>query len=149
MKLDYAIPSISSTGTVPMSIAQVGDLYDIDARIKDGDESGWRGDPSMGIFVNTETGMFEVWGKDRAGRDYLAASHHQLDHTLLIKLREGDPQKHDVIDRVLKHNQKLRDDQKQADDEKFAVIADKVRHAINKEFHGRHNPVTVDRKPGD
>lgn len=149
MKLDYAISPLTSTGTVPMSMAAVGDLYDIDYRIKHGDESGWRGDPTMCVNINTITGWFEVWGIDRAGKDYMAASHHTLDHTLLIKLREGDPQKHDVFDRVLKSNQALKDAQKKADDEQFAEIAGKVQHAINKEFHGRHNPVTVDRKPGD
>lgn len=149
MKLDYAISPLTSTGTVPMSVAMVGDMYDLDDRIKNGDESGWRGDPTMCINLNTITGWWEVWGIDRAGKQYLAASHDKLDHTLLIKLREGDPRKNDVFERVLKANQKLKDDQKQADDENFAEIAAKVQHAINKDFHGRHNPVTVDRKPGD
>lgn len=149
MKLDYAISPLTSTGTVPMSVAMVGDMYDLDDRIKNGDESGWRGDPTMCINLNTITGWWEVWGIDRAGNQYLAASHDKLDHTLLIKLREGDPRKNDVFERVLQANQKLKDDQKKADDEQFAEIAGKMQHAINKEFHGRHNPVTVDRKPGD
>ena len=59
------------------------------------------------------------------------------------------PRKHDVMQQVLDHNQKLRDDQKQADDEQFAVIADKMQHAIRKELHGRRNPVTVERKMVD
>lgn len=143
------ISVLEATGHVPMPVAMVGDMLDLDRRIKYGDESGWRGDESMGIFLNKHTGWWEVWGVDRAGNQYLAASHHQLDHTLLIKLREGDPQKHDVIDRVLKVNQARRDAEKQQQDEQFAEIAAKVQHAINKEFHGRHNPVTVDRKPGD
>lgn len=143
------ISALEATGHVPMSVAMVGDMLDLDHRIKHGDESGWRGDESMGIFINKHTGWFEVWGIDRVGNQYLAASHERLDHTLLIKLREGDPRKNDVFDRVLKSNQKLKDAQKQADDDQFAEIAGKVQHAINKEFHGRHNPVTVDRKPGD
>lgn len=148
MKLDYAIPAAEG-GRIELPLAMVGDLYDIDRRIKEGDESGWRGDPSMCIELNRITGWFEVWGIDRGGRKYMAASHDKLDHTLLIKLREGDPTRHDVIDRVLKANQKLRDDQKRADDERFAVVAEKIQHAIRKEFHGRRNPITVDRKPGE
>jgi len=140
------ISELASTGHVTLSIAQVGDLCDIDSRIKNGDESGWRGDPTMGIFVNALTGMFEVWGIDRRGNQYCAATHHRLDHTLLIKLREGDPRTNDVWQNVLEHNAKVKADLKAKDDENFAVIADKMQHAIRREFHGRRNPITVERK---
>ena len=130
------IPSMEATGRINLTMAQVGDLLDIDRRIKDGDESGWRGDPSMGIFVNTSTGWFEVWGYDRAGREYLAASHETLDHTLLIKLREGDMTRpgNDPFQKVLDHNAKLKADQDRREHDEFEQLADKMQWGIRQDF---------------
>jgi hypothetical protein len=129
-----AIRLDEANGSVIMTVQQMGDLYDIDRRIKEGDESGWRGDPTMGVFFNRITNNYEVWGVDRAGNDYIAASHHKLDHTLLIKLRDGDPRKHDVFQRVLDHNAKLVADRDAADREKRAELADKMAWAIRRDF---------------
>jgi len=128
------ITASDATGHIPLTLAQVGDLFDIDRRIKDGDESGWRGDPTMGIFVNAFTGEFEVWGIDRTGKEYKAASHHTLDHTLIIKLRDTDPRKHDVFQEVLDHNAKVKAEQKRKDDEKLAEVGDKLQWAIRQDF---------------
>lgn len=132
--LDTMISHLEANGVVEMTTAQLGDLLDIDQRIKYGDESGWRGDPSMGVFLNRVTGWFEVWGIDRTGQGYLAASHDKLDHTLLIKLREGDPTKNDVFQRVLDANQKLEDDKRAAAKEKLAETGDKLQWAIRQDF---------------
>ena len=135
--LSGMISNLEANGHLMLTTAQIGDLMDIDSRIKNGDESGWRGDPTMGIFINRHTGMFEVWGIDRAGNQYLAASHDKLDHTLLIKLREGDPTKHDVFQRVLDKNQKMLADAKAKEHERFAEVGDKLQWAIKRD-HGQH-----------
>jgi hypothetical protein len=137
LSTDSMISQLEANGVIHMSVAQLGDLLDLDRRIKDGDESGWRGDPSMGVFVNTITGHFEVWGIDRGGNGYLAASHDKLDHTLLIKLREGDPTRHDTFQRVLDHNAKVVADQKAAAHDKLTEAGDKLQWAIRKDF-GQH-----------
>ena len=83
------------------------DVLDIGRRIREGDEL-WRGDPSMRLCWNPLTQKYEVVGVDRTGQQYLAASHHTCDQTLLIKLSEGDPTKHNVLARVMKENEQLR-----------------------------------------
>lgn len=120
-------------------------VFDIDRRIKEGDESGWRGDPSMFLMLNPRNGMFEVWGIDRGGNQYLACSHHACDHTLLRKLVAGDPQRHDVINETLKANAKAKADRDAADRDKALVVADKLGHAIRadageKRTHGLYDP---------
>lgn len=132
--LSGMISNLEANGHLMLTTAQIGDLMDIDSRIKNGDESGWRGDPTMGIFINRHTGMFEVWGIDRGGNQYLAASHDKLDHTLLIKLREGDPTKHDVFQRVLDHNQKMLDDARAKERERLAEVGEKFQWAIRQDF---------------
>ena len=135
--LSTMISNLEANGHLMLTTAQIGDLMDIDRRIKQGDESGWRGDPTMGVFINRFTGQFEVWGVDRGGNEYLAAAHDKLDHTLLIKLREGDPTKHDVIQRVLDKNQRLRDEREARDRERIAEVADKLQWGIRQDF-GQH-----------
>ena len=132
--LDSMISQLEANGVIHMSVAMLGDMHDIDQRIKYGDESGWRGDPSMGLFVNAITGHFEVWGIDRGGNGYLAASHDKLDHTLLIKLREGDPTRNDAFQRVLDHNAKVEADKKAAAREKLEEAGDKLQWAIRQDF---------------
>ena len=128
------ISHLQATGHLTLPMAMVGDLCDIDARIKNGDESGWRGDPSMGVFLNAGNGQFEVWGVDRGGNEYLAASHDRLDHTLLVKLREGDPTRHDVIQRVLDANAKLEADRQATDRDAFGEVAEKIQWGIRQDF---------------
>lgn len=128
------ISALSSTGHVELSMKQIGDMFDIDYRIKHGDESGWRGDMTMGIFVNPETEWFEVRGLDRNGNPYLAASHPTLDHTLLIKLRDGDPTKNDVHQRVLDHNAKVKLDQEYAQAQARGEGQEKMQWALRQAF---------------
>ncbi len=84
----------------------------------------------MFLMWNPGTDMFEVWGHDRAGIQYLAASHHRCDHTLIAKLIAGDPTKNDVIGRVMSHNAALEKDRADAERDKRLEIADKLGFAI-------------------
>lgn len=136
---DSMLSSLEATGHIPMTMAMIGDLMDIDHRVKYGDESGWRGDPTMCVCINSipghpQEGWFEVWGIDRGGNQYKAASSPKLDHSLLIKLREGDPTRSDPWQKVLDHNAKVKADQEQADREKRADIADKLAWGIRQDF---------------
>lgn len=113
------------------------DLFDIDRRIKWGDESGWRGDKSMGLFYNPHMARYEVWGIDRGGNQYLAASHHELSVELVHKLRDGDPTRNDPWQKVLDHNAKLEAERKAKDAERASEVADKLAWAIRRDF-GQH-----------
>lgn len=110
------------------------DIFDIDRRIKYGDESGWRGDPTMGLFFNPELNRFEVWGIDRGGTQYIAASHHELSHEILIKLRNGDPTRNDPWQRIIDHNTKVKKEQETADRERRAEVFDKLAWAARQDF---------------
>lgn len=110
------------------------DLFDIDRRIKNGDESGWRGDPTMGLFYNPHLHRFEVWGIDRGGNQYLAASHHELSVEIVHKLRNGDPTRNDPWQQVLDHNAKVKAEMQQKDREKRAELADKLAWGIRQDF---------------
>jgi hypothetical protein len=112
-------------------------VLDIDRRIKEGDESGWRGDPSMFLMFNPATDLFEVWGIDRGGNQYMACSHHQCDHILLQKLVAGDPTKNDVVGKVLEANERLQKDREDAEKDKRMEAHDKLAHAIRQDF-GAH-----------
>jgi hypothetical protein len=134
MDCDTMISALEANGHLSVPLNFIGDMLDIDRRVKQGDESGWRGDPSMGLFLNPENGNFEVWGVDARGKAYLAASHHKMDHTLLIKLREGDWRKHDVIQRVLDNNASLEATAKAKARDEFEALADKMQWAIRRDF---------------
>ena len=127
------------------------DVFDIDRRIKEGDESGWRGDPSMFLMWNPANSMFEVWGHDRAGNQYLACSHHRCDHTLLTKLVAGDPVKNDVIGRVMAANDKLAADRREAERDKRLEIADRMGYAIRQDlghlYGGRNRQHSIPEVP--
>lgn len=134
---EQLLSELRANGQLWMTPADMGAMLDIDRRIKDGDESGWRGDPSMGLFYNQQLERFEVWGFDRSGKEYLAAAHDKLDITLVHKLRDGDPRKHDVFQRVIDNNLKVQAEQAKADAEKLAEVADKLQWGIRQDF-GQH-----------
>lgn len=126
----YMVSALEASGVMWVDSS----LYDIDRRIKDGDESGWRGDPTMGLFFNPHTRQFEVWGIDRAGKEYKAATHHELSVEIIHKLRNGDPTRNDVFQQVLDHNAKVEADAKQKDREARAEVFDKLAWGIRKDF---------------
>lgn len=109
-------------------------VFDIDRRIKEGDESGWRGDPTMDLMFNPATRMFEVWGTDLGGNRYMAASHHRADHTLLMKLVNGDPQRFDVVAGVLETNRRLAEAREAAEKEQRMEAHHKLQWAIRRDF---------------
>lgn len=150
MGYDNMLTELEANGHLELPIAMVGDMHALDDRIKYGDGgTGWRGDPSMGIFIDKKTGKFEVWGVDNQGKGYLAASHHVLDHTLLLKLVAGDPRKHDVIQEVLDSNQRLVDRRKAHNADLKGELADKVQWAIRRDLHnGRGAHTAIPRKVG-
>ena len=128
---------LEANGVLHLTLAQIGDLMDIDGRIKNGDESGWRGDPSMGIFINKLSGQFEVWGIDRAGCEYKACSSDTLDVNIIHKLRDGDPVRGDPFQKVLDHNAKIKADRDSLEQDKIREVADKMEWAIRQDF-GQH-----------
>lgn len=134
---EHLLSELRANGQLWMTPADMGAMLDIDRRIKDGDESGWRGDPSMGLFYNQVLERFEVWGFDRAGKEYLAAAHDKLDITLVHKLRDGDPRKNDVFQRVIDNNMRLEQERARKDAERLAVVGDKLAWGIRQDF-GQH-----------
>lgn len=111
------------------------DVYDIANRIQRGDESGWRGDPSASLMFNPLINRFEVWMVDALGTPYVAASHDRCDHTLIVKLIEGDWQKgKKLAEDMMKKNRAIHDAQQQAEKDKRQELADKLHWAIVKDL---------------
>lgn len=129
-------PSITRVrDRVPAGFIEVsGDVLDIARRIRDGDESGWRGDPSMSLTYNPASREFEVLATDRAGNRYVAVSSPRCDHSILIKLREGDPRRGSVVDRVLAHNEKVRADREQQQRDERRELSLRLAHAVVKDI---------------
>lgn len=150
MSYTNMLNELEANGHLELPIEMVGDMFALDDRIKNGDATmGWRGDPSMGIFVDKKSGRFEVWGIDRGGNGYLAASHHVLDQTLLRKLADGDPRHHDVVQGVLDHNARLEAAREARNADLKAELADKVQWAIRRDVHnGRGAHTAITRKVG-
>jgi hypothetical protein len=100
------------------------DVYDIATRIREGDESGWRGDPSASLMHNPFTNKFEVWMVDGMNVPYIAATSDKCDHSLILKLIEGDWQKgRQLLEAIQKKNR----------EDKRREIADKLHWAIIKD----------------
>lgn len=134
---DRLLSRFEANGTLWMTPAAIGAMQGIDRRIKDGDESGWRGDPSMGLFYNQQLHRFEVWGFDAQNKEYLAAANDNLDVRIIEQLRNGDPRLHDVFQEVLDKNARLVADREAAEKEQRAAIADKLAWGIRQDF-GQH-----------
>lgn len=110
------------------------DVYDIATRIQKGDESGWRGDPTASLMFNPVIGRFEVWMIDATGTPYVACSHHRADHTLIVKLIEGDWQKGKALhEDLMKKNKAVRDAHETVEKEKRLELADKLHWALIKD----------------
>lgn len=78
------------------------DLHDVAGLVQGGDALiGWRGDPTMDVYVWPEYGTVAVYGFDRGGVRYLAAqeslSNPGWRHDLLRRLRDGDYQRGDDV----------------------------------------------------
>lgn len=127
------------------------DVFDIARRIREGDESGWRGDPTASILFNPLTQHFEVWLIDDHNTPYIACSSPKCDHSLIVKLIEGDWQKgKKLLEEIQKKNQAAHDARLSADRDRAEEIADKMHHAIikdlghhlggTKRMHSMHHP---------
>ena len=112
------------------------DLFDIDRRLKWGDESGWRGDPTMCLCLNQNTvpPRYEVWAIDRHGQHYMAASHHECTVELVRKVREGDLTRNDPFQAVIEHNRKMLAEQQQREADARREKHDRLAHAIRQDF---------------
>lgn len=107
------------------------DVYDIATRIQRGDESGWRGDPSASLMFNPLANRFEVWMVDATNTPYVACSHDRCDHTLIMKLIEGDWQKgKQLAEDIMKRNRQIKDAHEQAEKDKRQELADKLHWAL-------------------
>lgn len=111
-----------------------GDVLDIGRRIQQGDESGWRGDPTMWLAYNAMTGRFEVWATDLGGNQYIAASHDECNHVLIQKLIAGDPRRGDVLAGVLEVNARARADAERREREQRLIAHDKLAWALRKDL---------------
>lgn len=111
------------------------DVFDIARRIREGDESGWRGDPTASIMFNPLTQHFEVWLIDDQNTPYIACSGPKCDHSLIVKLIEGDWQKGKrLLEEIQKKNRAARDAEDAKQREKAEEIADKMHFAILKDL---------------
>jgi hypothetical protein len=111
------------------------DVYNIAERIRKGDESGWRGDPTASILFNPLTQHFEVWLIDGQNTPYIACSSPRCDHSLIVKLIEGDWQKgHRLIEDIQKKNRAARAAEDSAQRDKAEELADKMHFAIIKDI---------------
>jgi len=107
------------------------DVFDIVRRIREGDESGWRGDPNASIMFNPVTRHFEVWLVDDKNISYIACSSDRCDHSLIVKLIEGDWQKgKKLIEEIQKKNRLAHEAKLSMDRDRAEEIADKMHWAI-------------------
>ena len=109
------------------------DVLDIGRRIREGDETGWPGDPTMGLYVNPATGMFEVIGRDARGDEYVATTAEVLDHRIILQLIAGDWRRdggRDVVARTIAHNEKLHAARQAELAEQAADVADRIHFAM-------------------
>ena len=107
------------------------DVYDIATRIQKGDESGWRGDPSASLMFNPIAQRFEVWMIDATGTPYIACSHTRCDHTLIVKLIEGDWMKgKQLAEDINKRNRAIKQAHETAEQDKRLELADKLHWAL-------------------
>jgi hypothetical protein len=107
------------------------DVFDIVRRIREGDESGWRGDPNASIMFNPVTRHFEVWLVDDKNIPYIACSSDRCDHSLIVKLIEGDWQKgKKLIEEIQKKNRLAHEAKLSMDRDRAEEIADKMHWAI-------------------
>lgn len=130
------------------------DVYDIARRVREGDESGWRGDPTASVLFNPLTQHFEVWMIDDQNTPYIACSSLRCDHSLILKLIEGDWRKgHRLLEEIQKKNHAAKKAEDDAKKDHAAEIADKIHWAIIKDLghlnggtRRQHSMSTPDKK---
>ena len=86
-------------------------------------------------MLNPITNHFEVWMVDALNQPYIAATSTRCDHSLLVKLIEGDWRKgHKLLEEIQKKNRKAEDAKNAAKAEQSAEIADKIHWALLKDI---------------
>lgn len=111
------------------------DVYNICERIRNGDESGWKGDPSASVMFNPLTAKFEVWLVDGQNVPYIAASGDRCDHSLIVKLIEGDWRKgHQLLKELQTKNRAAHQAQIDSQEDMRMELADKLHWAILKDI---------------
>ena len=127
---------------MPGLILPTADVMSIEDRIRRGDPIvGWQGDPSMDLYIREDIGEAGVYGFDRAGDRYLAATVSLADpgwrHTLLQKLRDGDWRTdHGRANgqRIVAHNEAVAKAQEDDLDEKRLEFSERLAWALERDL---------------
>lgn len=124
------------------AIGRGEDVADITRSVQDGDATlGWRGDPQMDVY--REGSLVRVYGFDRAGERYVAATVNIVDSdwrtTLIRKLRDGDWQTGTLFGQIEEDRARLEREKRAREDEMVAEEADKyVTRALRARGSRRH-----------
>ena len=118
------------------------DLVSIDRRVREGDPTvGWRGDPTMDVYVDNDAAMAYVYGFDIKGLRYRAASISTLGegwrHDLLAKLRDGDWRDPNSINRADEANRRLDAERDYRLDQVISEVAEKFGWGLRRDV-GHH-----------
>ena len=86
-------------------------------------------------MFNPLTQQFEVWLIDDHNTPYIACSAPRCDHSLIVKLIEGDWQKgKKLLEEIQKKNRQAQEARLSADRDRAEEIADKMHFAIIKDL---------------
>lgn len=114
------------------SVLVEGGVTDTLRRLRFGDGLlGWEGDPNIHLFVDTGTGLYDVWTLDEAGNPALVVGDRAYcDQRLIEDVIRSDTRRFDVLDRIAKKNER-----RQAHDDaerhaQMAELADKLHFAL-------------------
>lgn len=106
--------------------------------LQEGDPTiGWEGDPRLYIRRNNYTGGWTVWRLCEDGQERAICSSkasHNLDKSLLIRLRDHDSRKVDVFQKVDKQNTAAKKAQDTAQEEFVHEMLEKVYWAAAKDL---------------
>ena len=117
------------------------DLVDVARLVRDGDPVvGWRGDPTMDVYVDRVSGDVVVYGFDRCGERFVAARENARvnpgwRHGLLRRLRDGDWRRGaDVLFAELDaENERVRREREHAVDEVAGDGAERLAWALRRD----------------
>ncbi|MGE4426039.1 MAG: hypothetical protein AB7G37_06285 [Solirubrobacteraceae bacterium] len=131
-------------GTTAVAYEVTAGVHDIARRLRDGDATiGWLGDDTLSLKLAVPVDwrgepegdpVYEVWGVDSAGVDYMVLRWPRADASMLRKLIEGDSRVADPVARVMAHNQALDRDRARRDQDAREERHDKLHHALLKDI---------------
>lgn len=114
------------------SVLVEGGVTDTLRRLRFGDGIlGWEGDPNIHLFVDTSTGLYDVWSLDDAGQPMLVVGDRSYcDQRLVEDVIRSDTRRFDVVGRVAAKNarREAQDDAKRKAE--IAEVADKMHLAL-------------------